>query len=78
LETKNSWGRSHLPPHGRGGNMFIFLVRWLAGVCLLNSGVCLPSSCSRPFLVSYGSWLLCQGVDFLLGSLRTNEMASLW
>ena len=21
LKTKNSWGRSHLPPHGRGGDM---------------------------------------------------------
>ena len=21
-EKKNDWGRSHLPPHGRGGNLF--------------------------------------------------------
>ena len=21
--NKNGWGRSHLPPNGRGGNMFI-------------------------------------------------------
>ncbi len=22
-DLKNGWGRSHLPPHGRGGNMFL-------------------------------------------------------